>query len=227
MDCFHLIRGHPTSRARPRPLLPLSRRGQASKISDCRRGGCTCELQGGQTTQHGAVVRCGAAGQVRRSYLVSSKLAMVSEVSCRPRYFDRPSCTFDWQWTRPRQQERRMQAGVSLSCALDPPGRLSTLVHTATVDSLPSGHRCLSGPLHSAAALFAYRCPRRLVSCRGRGRRDTVAVFVAVVSTIGLQSSSVSSSLVILLWPHTVQSKYSMVPSASHSNPNLEHRLHT
>lgn len=77
-----------------------------------------------------------------------------------------------------------MQAGAPLSCALDPPGRLSTLVHTATVTSLPSGHRCLSGTLHSAAAALLSTVPLA-ASCRlrGHGRRDTVAVFVAASTT--------------------------------------------
>lgn len=59
-----------------------------------------------------------------------------------------------------------MQTGASLSCALDPPGRLSTLVHTATVNSLPSGHRCLSGPLPSPPPPSCLCTAALAASCR-------------------------------------------------------------
>lgn len=150
----------------PRPLLPLSRRGQASKISDLPRGGLTCELQGG--ARHNTVVLpCGAAGKVRSSTSSPRNSPWCQKYLAGHATLTGPDCTFDWQWTRPQQRGRRMQTGISLSCALDPPGRLSALVHTATVDSLPSGHRYLSGPLHFAAAalLPTVRHPRRLVSC--------------------------------------------------------------
>lgn len=190
--------GHPTS-SRPRPLLPLSRRGQASKISDLRRGGRTCELQGGErTAQYGAVVS--AAGKPRCQGAVPRLLETrygVRSISAGHATLTGPPAPLIGSGLEPQQRGRRMQAGVSLSSALDPPGRLSTLVHTSTVNSL----------LWASMPLWASALPPPPPSClllllaascrvRGLGRRDTVA---SLLSPSQPPVSSPGSSFLILL----------------------------
>lgn len=81
-----------------------------------------------------------------------------------------------------------MQAGVSLSFALDLPGHLSPSVHIATVTS----PLWASMPLWASLGLCTPPPPpppsglcTLAASCRshGRGRRDTLVVFVAASTT--------------------------------------------
>lgn len=132
----------------------------------------------------------GAAGKVRGRYLVSSKLAMVSEVSFPGHAtLTGPSAALIGSGLDPSSEGAGCKTGVSLSRALDPPGRLSALVHTATVNSL------LSGLLHSAAALFllpTVRYSRRLMSCS-----LCVAMVVVTLSHHTHIHTSLQSSLVL------------------------------
>lgn len=108
-----------------------------------------------------------------------------------------------------------MQAGMSLSSALDPPGRHSTLVHSATVNSLPSGHRCLSGPLHSALCLPLLSPPR--------------VVFVVMVVVTHCRKSSVAAVSQPPVSSPGSSSSYPSVPSPLHielGGQEIRHTVH-